>query len=108
MLKTKFLNKEKVIKELKRLAQKSKYKDKNILQIILFGSLVNDTYTSLSDADLLIVLSKDKRKFIDRIPHYIPLFLDAPIEVEVFPYTQKEIEKVPLAKKAKAEGIILA
>jgi predicted nucleotidyltransferase len=108
MLKTKFLNKERVIKELKRLAQRSKRKDKNILQIILFGSLVNDTYTSLSDADLLIILNKDKRRFIDRIPHYIPLFLDAPIEVEVFPYTEEEVEKIPLARNAKVNGIILA
>mgnify|MGYP003860550799 CR=1 FL=1 len=61
---------------------------------------------TISDADLLIVLKDSKVRFIDRTPHF--LFLDAPIPVDVFPYTKEEIKRVPLAKKAISEGTVLA
>ncbi|MEW5706428.1 MAG: hypothetical protein AB1743_06480 [Actinomycetota bacterium] len=63
---------------------------------------------TISDADLLIVLKDSKVRFIDRIPHFLFLFLDAPIPVDVFPYTEEEIKRVPLAKKAITEGTVLA
>lgn len=103
-----FLNKEKVIKILSRLAAKAKARDKNILKIILFGSLVNNTYTALSDADLIIILKESNQRFIDRIPDFLQIFLDAPVPVDVFPYTEKEARRIKLAKDAISKGIILA
>ncbi|MDI6716841.1 MAG: nucleotidyltransferase domain-containing protein, partial [Actinomycetota bacterium] len=85
MQKAIFLNKEKVIEDLKKLATEAKKKDKNIKKVVLFGSLVKNTFTAFSDADLLIVLKDSKVRFIDRIPHFLFLFLDAPIPVDVFP-----------------------
>ena len=86
----------------------NKAKDKNIKKIILFGSLTDNTYTALSDADLLIILEKSELRFIDRIPEFIFYFLDAPVSVDVFPYTEEEVKKVKLAKNAISKGSLLA
>jgi predicted nucleotidyltransferase len=108
MQRVRFLNREKIVERLSKLALKARKKDKNIKKIILFGSLVNDDYTPRSDADLLIILKESKLRFMDRIPELVFYFLDAPISVDIFPYTEKEIEEVPLAKKAISKGLVLA
>jgi len=46
MQKVRFLNKENVIAKLLRLAIKAKASDKNIKEIIFFGSLADNTHTS--------------------------------------------------------------
>lgn len=108
MQKAKFLNKEKVIEKLSRLAAKAKANDKNIRKVILFGSLTNNTYTALSDADLLIILKISNLRFMDRIPELINHFINAQVSVDIFPYTEDEIERISLAKKAISNGIVLA
>lgn len=108
MQKAKFLNKEKVVRRLSVIASRVKRNDPNIKKIVLFGSLAKDTYTLRSDADLLIIIKNDTARFIDRIPKFSPLFIDVPVPVEVFPYTERESKTVPLARKAAAEGIVLA
>jgi predicted nucleotidyltransferase len=105
--KTRFLNKEKVVEVLSKLALMAKAKDNNIKNIILFGSLVNDTYTGISDADVLIILKKSKQRFMDRIPKLIFYFIDAPVPVDIFPYTEDEIKSIPLANRAISEGTVL-
>ena len=86
---------------------RAKAKDKNIKKIILFGSLANDTYTGISDADVLIILRESKQRFMDRIPKLIFYFIDTPVPVDVFPYTEEEVENIPLAKRALSEGVVL-
>lgn len=108
MRKARFLNKKKVMNELLKFAKRAKGNDRNIKRIILFGSIVNNTYTSRSNADIMIILAEDNNRFIDRTPKFLPLFVDAPVPVDVFPYTEKESEIVPLARKVKSEGIALA
>lgn len=78
MQKTRFLNKKKVVEKLSKLALRAKAKDKNIKNITLFGSLVNNTYTGISDADVLIILKESQQRFMDRIPKLIFYFIDAP------------------------------
>lgn len=107
MQRAKFLDKKKVIASLSRLATKAKAENRNILRIVLFGSVACDAYTGTSDADLLIVLRRSNLRFLDRIPKYSLLFLDAPLAVDVFPYTESEIRRVPLARKALTEGVVL-
>lgn len=107
MQRAKFLDKKKVIEKLSRLALKAKTKDNNIVKIVLFGSLINNTYTGTSDADLLIVLKESNLRFLDRIPEFAFLFLDAPVAVDIFPYTEGEVQLVPLAIKALSEGVTL-
>ena len=108
MRKTRFLDKEKVIAKLSKLAKKAKGKNRNILHVILFGSLVNNTYTAASDADILVILKRDSSRFMDRIPDLLYLFADAPLPVDVFPYTEQESRSIPFARKAMERGIILA
>lgn len=106
--KTRFLDKEKVIQKLSKLALKAKSKDPNIKKIVLFGSIINNTYTIRSDADILMVLHEDHTRFMDRIPKFLLLFANAPVPVDVFPYTEKEVQTIPLAKMALAQGLLLA
>jgi len=103
-----FLNKAKVLEKLRDLAQKAKNADANIKQVILFGSLATDTYTALSDADLLIILRESDQRFIDRIPYFLLLFMEAPLPVEVFPYREDEVIHAPLAQQALSQGVVLA
>jgi len=82
-----------------------------IERVLLFGSLATGSAVPGSDADLLIVLRCADRPFLDRIPHYTPD--GCPIGVDVFPYTQDEIERMlasgnALLRRALREGVELA
>lgn len=59
--------------------------------MVLFGSLATGRATSRSDADLLIVLRAHPDPARERIPEYLAAFLDAPVPVDVFPFTADEI-----------------
>ena len=45
-----------------------------------------------SDADLLVILEADARRFVDRIPELLEHFSGLGIAVDVFPYTVAEIQ----------------
>jgi len=107
MPRAKFLNKEQVIREMTALADKVRLRNNNIKKIVLFGSLVNDTYTALSDADLLVILKESKQRMVDRIPEMLLAFLDAPVPVDIFPYREDELAHTPLAQKALEQGLVL-
>lgn len=107
MQKAKFLNRNKVIEKLTKIAVQLTARDKNILRIILFGSLANNTYTGTSDADLLIILKESNDRMIDRIPGLMHHFVKAPVPVDIFPYTENEVSTIPFAEKALHEGIDL-
>jgi predicted nucleotidyltransferase len=64
----------------------------DVEQIILFGSLVAGTPVPGSDVDLMLVLSRSDRRFLDRIPEFLPAGF--PVDVDVFPYTREEIERM--------------
>ena len=63
-----------------------------IEEIVLFGSLARGTPVPGSDADLLIVLGESDRRFLDRIPAFLPSRF--PVGVDVFPYTRAEVERM--------------
>lgn len=102
------MNSEKIIKQLRKLARDLKKKDKNVLKLVLFGSLVQEVHTPRSDADILIILKKSELPFLERIPPFLLHFSECEIPVDVFPYTEEEIENLPFAQRALAEGINLA
>lgn len=66
-----------------------------IEEIVLFGSMVTGTPVPGSDVDLLIILRGSDRRFIDRIPALLPARF--PVDVDVFPYTREELERMKLA-----------
>ena len=64
----------------------------DVEEIILFGSLVAGTPVPGSDVDLLLVLSRSNRGFLDRIPEFLPTGF--PVDVDVFPYTREEVDRM--------------
>jgi predicted nucleotidyltransferase len=112
IVKIKSLNRDKILRKLKHIAEGIIEKDPKVIELSLFGSLAQGNYTGGSDADILIILKEDSRRFIDRIPKYLAHFLYADIPVDVFPYTEEEIkqlgkEKNSFIKRIMDEKIIL-
>ncbi|MEM2134161.1 MAG: nucleotidyltransferase domain-containing protein [Candidatus Jordarchaeaceae archaeon] len=100
-----WLDQDNLIRTIQRLAVKVGTENKNVVKIVLFGSLAERRAVPGSDADILIILEGDDRKFMDRIEEWVEKFqIDFP--VEVFPYTLEELE-VPLVRGALSKGIIL-
>ena len=93
-VKIKSLNKNKVLRKLKHIAGGIIKENPKVMEISLFGSLARGNYTGRSDADILIVLKEDSRRFIGRIPRYLSSFLYADIPVDVFPYTEEELKQL--------------
>lgn len=59
-------------------------------KIIWFGSWINGLPTPGSDVDLCLILSKSNKPMRDRICDYLPVGF--PVGVDVFPYTEEELE----------------
>jgi predicted nucleotidyltransferase len=88
-----FVDTEKIIAEIRKLALKLVKKNSKVREVYLFGSYAEGQALPRSDADVLIVLSEDSRRVIDRLDEFILEFIDAPVPVDVLVYTKKEIEK---------------
>lgn len=100
-----WLEQEKLRKEICKVAVRMGKEDKNILKIILFGSLAEKRALPGSDADILIILKADDKPFLDRIAEWSDRFsVDFP--AEVFPYTEKELNS-PIALEAVKSGVTL-
>ena len=108
MQKTRFLDKNKTVLSLKRIAEKIRSSQPDVKKIVLFGSLTRGNYTGSSDADILILLEKSEKRFLDRIPEFLLLFADAPIATDVFPYTTEEACVNGFAQRALRDGLVLA
>lgn len=109
-VKVRFLNREKILSKLTILAKKLLALENNVVEVSLFGSLARGNYAPGSDADVLIILREDSRSFVDRIPEFLTYFSDVGVPVEVFPYTQEELNKMAdrnFFKAAQKEKIIL-
>ncbi len=76
----------------------------DVEQVILFGSLVAGTPVPGSDVDLLLVLSRSDRRFLDRIPEFLPAGF--PVDVDVFPYTREEIERMTAEGNRFVQGVL--
>jgi len=93
-VKIKFLDPERILAELNATARSLILKNQNIKGIYLFGSLAQGKVVPGSDADILILLKKDDRRMIDRIPEFLKHFLTSSIPTDVFPYTETEIQNL--------------
>ena len=102
-----WLEQEKLIRKLKEVAQKIGDSDKNVVKIILFGSIAERRGVPGSDADIVVLLKKDPKPFpfIERIPEWLKKF-DIGFPVDVFPYTIDEINN-PVANNAIKTGMVL-
>ncbi|MCX5885331.1 MAG: nucleotidyltransferase domain-containing protein [Proteobacteria bacterium] len=93
-VKVKFLNRDEVFPRLATCAKQLLASKPDVLEVSLFGSFVRGNYAPGSDADIFILLKKDQRRFIDRIPEFLDHFPGVGVPIEVFPYTIEEIEKM--------------
>ncbi len=110
-VRVRFLHKGEIMKQIVPMAQKLLVSKPDVLEVNLFGSLVKEKHAPGSDADIYILLKKDSRRFIDRIPEFLDHFSKIDIQVEVFPYTQDEIERMKdrgFIKAILKEKVILA
>ena len=80
--------------------------DPNVEKVVLFGSFAEGRAVPGSDLDILLVLKRDSRRFVDRIQDYLDRFEDVGVAVDVFPYTTDECDN-PLVKRALLTGKIL-
>lgn len=112
-VKVRFLDRDRVVDELKRIALALAGEFPNVLEVRLFGSLARGNYAPGSDADVLIILREDARPMLDRIPDFLRRFWDVSVPVEVFPYTGAELEGmrrrgISFVNSIDREGIRLA
>jgi predicted nucleotidyltransferase len=103
-----YLDREAVRENLKQAVEALARRRPEIERVLLFGSLATGCAVPGSDADLFIMLTHSDRRFLDRIPLYMPE--GHRVAVDVFPYTHAEIEKMraaghPFLTRALAEGI---
>jgi predicted nucleotidyltransferase len=101
------------IMQLRDLAQALVSSRPDVESVYLFGSLATDRHAPGSDADLLVVLTEDKRRLTDRVPELLRAFLKAPVPVDVFPFTRQELAQKQqqgnaFVRQALTEGILLA
>jgi predicted nucleotidyltransferase len=108
-----YLDGEAAVARLRELAQALVATRPDVQAVYLFGSLAQDRHVPGSDADLIIVLAQDDRRMVDRMPEFHRAFLDAPLPVEIFPYTAQELEEKKVqgnlfVEQAMKESVLLA
>jgi predicted nucleotidyltransferase len=62
-------------------------------KVIWFGSWINGLPTLGSDVDLCLILSKSSKPMRDRVCDYLPVGF--PVGVDLFPYTEEELDALP-------------
>ncbi len=81
----------------------------DIQKVVIFGSVADSRETVSSDIDILIVVKKSSERFLDRPLRFNRFFEDVDLNLDLFVYTQKEIERgnIPLANTALKKGKVL-
>ncbi len=87
-----FADKGEVFRQLRRFVTELRRTRPEVERVGLFGSYATDTFGPASDVDLLIILQQSSKRFLDRIPDFIPENLT--VSCDVFPYTSEEVEKM--------------
>ncbi|MCX8200831.1 MAG: nucleotidyltransferase domain-containing protein [Candidatus Caldarchaeum sp.] len=62
-----------------------------VVSVVLFGSMVKDEWTIYSDLDLMVVVSRNGRRIIDRMLEY-SVYVEGP--VDLFVYSVDEVLKM--------------
>jgi len=104
-----WVNKDLLIKKLKKCIKVLADKRKEVEKIILFGSFAKNNFTAFSDIDLVFIVSESEERFIDRSSIYMNFFKDINLDLEIFVYTTQEAKKldIPLLKTALKTGKVL-
>jgi predicted nucleotidyltransferase len=110
-VRVRFLNRNEILSRLTARAQELLLLRTDVLEVRLFGSLAKGNHAPGSDADILIVLRDDSRRFTDRIPEFLDHFSGVGLTVDIFPYTVDELNQMkenPFIKSIQKEGMVLS
>jgi len=66
-----FIDREKVLSQLRQAVAEAKIQRPEIALVLLFGSLVKGDWTADSDADLIVVVRREFAGILDRSPYQI-------------------------------------
>jgi predicted nucleotidyltransferase len=103
-----WLDRDEALRRLHEAAERAIRDRAEIRSIRLFGSLAEDRAVPGSDADVLILLERSERRWIDRPLDFIGYFEGVGMPVELFCYTEQEAKRTPLARRALEHGLPLA
>jgi predicted nucleotidyltransferase len=84
-----FLDRDAVLADLRRAVAEAKARYPEIVKVYLFGSLVDGTWTAASDADLMIVVRVEFKKFGDSCRYQI--YVNS-IPVDSLVYSEAEFD----------------
>lgn len=68
-------------------------KQPEIVEVLLYGSVVRGDQTPESDIDLLIVVEASELPFLERADPYLRMFADFPLDVRPVIYTRQELRR---------------
>jgi len=92
-VKTIYIDREKVLKELKKVAEEALKNFPEIKEIILFGSFAKGEQTGLSDLDIFIVAENQPLNPFERIKPYFNFFAEKlKIAIDIIVVTPEEKE----------------
>ena len=80
----------------------------DVVAVYLFGSAAEGRAAPGSDADVLVLLERSDRRWMDRPLEFSAYFDGCGIGVDLFCYTVEEAERVPFARRALDRGVLLA
>jgi predicted nucleotidyltransferase len=85
--------------------------ERNVLGVLLYGSLARDDHVPGSDGDLMLVVKQSRETPDERPAHYQTPRVGIPVDLTV--YTEEELsrlldERLPFLERAIAEGRWLA
>ncbi len=86
-----FIDYDQTLRNLRKAVAEAKAAYPEIVKVLLFGSLVNGTWTADSDADLIVVVRKELAGFSSRSPYYI--FAEG-IATDSLIYSETEFERL--------------
>ena len=84
---------EEVINELRRYIQCLVEHGRRINSVVLFGSRARGDWLIDSDVDLLIIIPRSERGFLERVRDFT-ICWNSEIALEVFPYTIDEVRRL--------------
>ncbi len=86
-----FLDQPKVLADLRQAAEAAKAAHPEIRRVLLFGSLVEGNWTAASDADLIVVVSREFADLFERSRYQIQC---RSIPTDTLVYSEREYERL--------------
>jgi len=103
-----WLDSSEVLRRLREAAGEVLAARPNVTAVHLFGSLSEGRAVPGSDADVLILLRRSDRRWLDRSLEFFPYFSNVGMPVELFCYTTEEARENRFVRRARERGITLA